>query len=82
MREKQNAIIEATALGPEGHGIFSAYLTLNYGGSGQAFGGYALDKHNGRRGTGSDAEEQANIRRTLDEILANTKDEPLGPNLP
>ncbi len=54
MREKRNAVIESTTLGPEGHGIFSAYLTLNFGGSCQAFGGYALDKHNGQRGTNSE----------------------------
>lgn len=47
--ETRNAIIESTRLGPEDHGIFSAYLTLNYGGSGQSFGGYALDRHNGHR---------------------------------
>ena len=49
MREKRNAVIESTTLGPAaGNGIFSLYLTLNYGGSGQGFGGYALDKHNGQ----------------------------------
>jgi len=53
MREKRNAIIEATSLGLESHGIFSAYLTLSYGGSGQAFGGYGLDRHNGLRGANS-----------------------------
>lgn len=41
--ETVNAKITSTALGPESHGIFSAYLHLDYGGAGQAFGGYALD---------------------------------------
>lgn len=49
VQETKNAIIESSTLGPESHGIFSAYLHLNYGGSGQSFGGYALDKHNGER---------------------------------
>lgn len=52
--ETRNAVIESTKLGPEDHGIFTAYLTLNYGGSGQGFGGYALDRHNGNRGASSE----------------------------
>jgi len=42
-REIKNARIRSTRLGVEDHGIFSAYLDLDYGGGGQSFGGYALD---------------------------------------
>lgn len=52
--EIKNAIITSTHLGCEDHGIFTCYLHLDYGGSGQGFGGYALDKHNGNRGEGSE----------------------------
>ena len=43
MTEK-NARITATSLGNEDHGIFTAYIVLDYGGAGQSFGGYALDQ--------------------------------------
>lgn len=42
MTEIKNARIESTNLGFEGHGIFSYMIFLDYGGSGQGFGGYAL----------------------------------------
>lgn len=55
---KTIAKIEGSSLGWEDHGIFTVSLTMNYGGSGQGVGGYALDepfkidgKHAGRRGT-------------------------------
>ena len=38
------AKIESTMLGIEDHGIFTAYVFMNYGGSSQGFGGYVLDK--------------------------------------
>lgn len=38
-----NARIESTFLGVEGHGIFTAYLRLSYGGIQQSFGGYFLN---------------------------------------
>lgn len=41
--EVQNAKITSTSLGVEDHGIFTAWLTLDYGGGGQSFGGFALD---------------------------------------
>lgn len=44
--EIQNALIEKTSLGYEDHGILTCYLHLNYGGCGQGFGGYALDRYN------------------------------------
>lgn len=40
--EIQNAKIERTFLGREDHGIFTAFLHLDYGSSGQGFGGYSL----------------------------------------
>jgi len=43
--EIKNAIIEKTTLGKEDHGIMTAFLTLNYGGSGQGFGGYSFDRY-------------------------------------
>ena len=60
MNETKNAIIKSTHLGVEDHGIMTAYLHLDYGGSSQSFGGWALDeplhdkekKFLGRRGTG------------------------------
>ena len=42
-REIVNARIRSTTLGVEDHGIFTAWLNLDYGGSGQGFGGWALD---------------------------------------
>ena len=41
--EQKNARIRSTRLGVEDHGILTAYIDLDYGGSGQAFGGYAFD---------------------------------------
>ena len=41
--ETKNAVIESTMLGIEDHGIMTCFLYLNYGGSGQGFGGYGLD---------------------------------------
>lgn len=71
--EIKNAVIESTMLGDEDHGIFSCYLNLNYGGSGQSFGGYALDRHNGERnaksrriGTGYGCEFIKRILETLE----------------
>lgn len=38
-----NAKITGTHLGYEDHGILTCTLSLDYGGSGQVFGGYSLD---------------------------------------
>lgn len=39
---EQNATIESTRLGSEGHGILTIFVNLDYGGSGQSFGGHDL----------------------------------------
>jgi hypothetical protein len=43
--ETKNAKITGTSLGYEDHGILTAMLHLDYGGSGQGFGGYQLDSY-------------------------------------
>jgi hypothetical protein len=40
--ETKNAIILSVRLTADDHGLLSAWLTLDYGGSAQGFGGYAL----------------------------------------
>jgi hypothetical protein len=54
--EIRNAVIKSTMLGLEDHGIMSCMLHLDYGGTCQGFGGYALDEWNeplkARIGTG------------------------------
>lgn len=41
--ERKNAQIERVSFGKDDHGIMSLMLFLKYNGSGQGFGGYALD---------------------------------------
>jgi hypothetical protein len=43
MATERNAIILSAEIFIEDHGNLSAYVNLSYGGSGQGFGGYALD---------------------------------------
>ena len=71
-REIKNAKITGTMLGQEDHGILSCMINLNYGGSGQGFGGYCLDEPHkvngefkGRRGTAYGMEF---IRRVLETV--------------
>lgn len=40
--EIKNAIIKKTMLGFEDHGIFTCWITLDYGGTRQGFGGYSF----------------------------------------
>ncbi len=42
MIELRNAIIRGATLSTADHGLLSSFLDLDYGGSGQGFGGYAL----------------------------------------
>lgn len=46
MRETKNAIIRNVWFGTEAHGILTLYLTLDYGGICQGFGGYGLYSKN------------------------------------
>lgn len=40
--ETKNAVIESATITTDDRGLLSAWLHLDYGGSGQGFGGYAL----------------------------------------
>jgi len=42
MTDTQNATIKSTMLGYEDHGLFTCQITVDYGGSCQAFGGWTI----------------------------------------
>lgn len=42
MSNERNARIKSVSLGIEDHGLLTAFLMLDFGGSGQGFGGYNL----------------------------------------
>ena len=72
----RNAKISGTRLGYEDHGIVTAIVDLNYGGSGQDFGLYSLSEydkeHDRQKGTAFGMEF---IIRTLDVVGAETWEE-------
>lgn len=43
--ETKNARIRSADIFVEDHGILTAFLDLDYGGCGQGFGGYGMDRH-------------------------------------
>lgn len=69
---EENGIIKSTFLGVEDHGIFTAFLHIEFDGSGLGFGGYALDQHfnradkSGRIGTAYGMEFIRQILSTLE----------------
>lgn len=42
MIENRNAVITSATITNDDHGLLSAWVALDYGGSGQSFGGYSL----------------------------------------
>jgi len=42
MIEIKNAVIEGATITSDDHGVLSAWVSLDYGGSGQSFGGWSL----------------------------------------
>lgn len=47
---EKNGKIHSTMLGIEDHGIMTFFVNIDFDGSGQGFGGYALDGQAGKKG--------------------------------
>lgn len=67
-----NAVIKGTSLGYEDHGILTAWLHLDYGGSQQGFGGYALDSAPDKDDKSMGRKPHAAFGAFVKEILAVT----------
>ena len=63
---EKNGKIDSTFLGIEDHGIMTCWLNITYDGSGQGFGGYALDGNAGGRGHAKSILAIRKILETLD----------------
>lgn len=55
MIETRNAIIQRASIGIEDHGLLTAFVTLDYGGACQGFGGYAFYSAGWKGGPGRNA---------------------------
>ncbi len=80
MHLEENGTIESIMLGIEGHGILTFMIRLKFSGTGQGFGGYALDgdKTKAKNGPGFCAEA---IRKVLEAVGVNTWEELPGKNV-
>ena len=83
--EIRNAKIESARIEREDHGIMTCFLSLNYGGASQGFGGYGLDEpvrkdgeFIGRRGTAYGMEF---IIRILDTVGVDRWDQLVGQHI-
>ena len=72
---ESNARIESTMLGIEDHGTMTCMIHLDYGGSGQGFGGYSLDQFGGKEGHASSI---LFIRRILETVDVDAWEELVG----
>jgi hypothetical protein len=70
--KEQNAKILSARITTEDHGCLSIWLMLEFDGSGQGFGGYALDDKPKKKTADSEREPHANcglfIRRVMDVV--------------
>ena len=77
--EIKNAVIRDVMLGREDHGILTSYVYLDYAGSGQGFGGYALDEYD--KAEGKRVETKACslwVNRLLEVVGVDTWDDLVG----
>jgi hypothetical protein len=61
-----NGKIHSTMLGIEDHGIMTFFVNIDFGGSGQGFGGYALDGKAGQVGHSKSIQAIRKILQTVD----------------